>query len=46
MIVLAAIFAPLIAPHDPTLQSLRDKNKPPVWLGGTTKYLLGTDNLG
>ena len=46
MIVLAAIFAPLIAPHDPTLQSLRDKNKPPVWLGGTTKHLLGTDNLG
>lgn len=45
-IILAAIFAPLIAPHDPTLQSLREKNRPPAWLGGTTNYLLGTDNLG
>lgn len=46
LILLAAVFAPLIAPHDPTLQSLRDKNLPPGFLGGKATYPLGTDNLG
>lgn len=47
LFALAAIFAPLIAPHDPIKQSLINRNKPPAWLpGGSTTYLLGTDNLG
>lgn len=47
LLILAAIFAPLIAPHDPTKQSLIARNKPPAWLaGGNTMYLLGTDDLG
>jgi peptide/nickel transport system permease protein len=42
-----AVFAPLIAPHSPTEQSLPDKLKPPAWQeGGSAKHLLGTDLLG
>jgi peptide/nickel transport system permease protein len=42
-----AIFAPLIAPHSPTEQSLPDKLLPPAWQeGGSAKHLLGTDLLG
>jgi peptide/nickel transport system permease protein len=41
------VFAPLIAPHSPTEQSLPDKLKPPAWQeGGSAKHLLGTDLLG
>lgn len=42
-----ALFAPLIAPHSPTEQSLPDKLRPPAWQeGGSAKHLLGTDLLG
>lgn len=45
-----AVFAGWIAPHDPfnlaTLE-LADARLPPAWMeGGTTKYLLGTDDQG
>ncbi len=41
------IFAPWIAPHDPTKQLLLARNRPPAWLaGGSTNFLLGTDDLG
>ncbi|MFO7642749.1 MAG: ABC transporter permease [Desulfosarcina sp.] len=44
---LAAILAPLISPHDPVENALYDQLKPPVWqTGGSTKNLLGTDDLG
>jgi peptide/nickel transport system permease protein/dipeptide transport system permease protein len=44
---LAAIFAPLISPHDPNENSLYDQLKPPLWNPeGSTKNLLGTDDLG
>jgi peptide/nickel transport system permease protein len=48
--VVAAVFANVIAPHDPfdlaTLE-LGDSMLPPSWMsGGTTKYLLGTDEQG
>jgi peptide/nickel transport system permease protein len=47
IIVVAAVLAPLIAPHDPTAQSLRGRLDPPFWYpDGTTDHLLGTDNLG
>lgn len=47
LLVLATIFAPLIAPHDPIKQSLIARNQPPAWLtGGSTHSLLGTDDLG
>lgn len=47
LLVLMAIFAPLIAPHDPGAQNLLVKFTPPVWEEkGTWTYPLGTDNLG
>ncbi len=46
-IVFTAIFAPVIAPHDPLKQNLRAAKQPPVWQEeGTWEYPLGTDNLG
>ena len=46
-IVAMAVFAPLLAPHDPINQTLKDKLLPPFWLdGGTSKYPLGTDGFG
>lgn len=47
LVLLVAIFAPLIAPHDPNLKEPLLRLKPPVWLdGGVKGYLLGTDVLG
>lgn len=47
LIVTVAIFAPVIAPHDPLKQSLLDSLKPPAWKkGGTWTYPIGTDPLG
>ncbi|MEM7446365.1 MAG: ABC transporter permease [Pseudomonadota bacterium] len=47
LLVLMAVFAPLIAPYDPAEQSLRDRLVPPVWQdGGSWAHVLGTDHLG
>ena len=47
IIVLAALFAPLVAPHHPNDQSLDDRLSPPMWQeGGTFGHILGTDKLG
>lgn len=47
VLAVLAVFAPLIAPHDPLAQSLGDANTPPFWSdGGSATYLLGTDSLG
>jgi ABC-type dipeptide/oligopeptide/nickel transport system permease subunit len=47
LIVLMAVFAPLLAPHDPLKQTLAAAKQPPAWnQGGTWDYPLGTDNLG
>ena len=46
-IALVAIFANVLAPHNPEIGSLTARFKPPFWqTGGSTKYLLGTDQLG
>jgi peptide/nickel transport system permease protein len=46
-VIFVAIFAEVIAPHDPTKNNLGDMLKPPGWLdGGSSTYILGTDNLG
>jgi peptide/nickel transport system permease protein len=45
--VLAAVFAPAIAPHDPLDQEITRRLLPPAWLaGGSAAHLLGTDQLG
>ncbi|WP_119275079.1 ABC transporter permease [Taklimakanibacter deserti] len=47
LMALAAIFAPLIVPHDPLAQDLMLGKLPPAWIAGSEPgYLLGTDSLG
>lgn len=46
LLVFIAVFAPLIAPHDPFAQNLMGRHQPPIFLGGTWEHLLGTDHLG
>jgi peptide/nickel transport system permease protein len=47
LLVVPAVFAPWLAPHDPLEGRLAHKLKPPVWLtGGSWEYVLGTDPLG
>jgi len=41
LVALAAIFAPLLAPHDPLEQDILDRLKPP-----SVDHLLGTDYFG
>ena len=45
--VLMAIFAPLVAPHDPAATDLMRRLQPPGWAeGGEWAYPLGCDQLG
>jgi peptide/nickel transport system permease protein len=45
--VFAAVFAHLVAPYDPAAQDPVYQLLPPFWVpGGTTKHLMGTDELG
>ncbi|MFE3515604.1 ABC transporter permease [Streptomyces sp. NPDC059166] len=47
LVVVCALFAPLIAPADPNAQNLLERLQPPAWQhGGSTAHLLGTDQLG
>lgn len=46
LVLFAAIFAPLISPHDPNAQSLAARLQPPVLFGGHWDHILGTDQLG
>lgn len=47
VIVVLALLAPLLAPHDPYAQNLALRNVPPVWSPkGSWTHPLGTDQLG
>src|SRR5215475_7147843 len=47
LIVATAIFAPLVAPHDPFAVDIRHRLSPPAWMDrGTPDHLLGTDQVG
>ena len=47
IMVIPAVFAPWVAPHDPFMGSLSQRLTPPVWQdGGTMEHILGTDKLG
>ena len=47
ILVIPAIFADWIAPHDPELGTLSTRLLPPAWMeGGTVEHLLGTDRVG
>ena len=46
-IVVLAMFAPWLAPYDPYVQDLANRNVPPVWYdAGSWLHPLGTDPLG
>jgi peptide/nickel transport system permease protein len=46
-VLLIALLAPLIAPHDPYQQDLLKRLIPPVWDSrGSWEHILGTDHLG
>ena len=46
VLIVSAVFAPLIAPHDAKLGDLGDRHIPPMLFGGTSDHILGTDGLG
>ncbi|WP_281843856.1 ABC transporter permease [Sinisalibacter aestuarii] len=47
VVMVSAIFAPIVAPHDPYVQEIATKLSPPVWQeGGDWAHILGTDGLG
>lgn len=46
LISLAALFADFLMPYDPDATSLLERNLPPVFMGGTTAHIFGTDELG
>lgn len=50
LFVLLALFAPILAPHNPydlAMIDIMDSELPPVWLeDGNSKFLLGTDEQG
>jgi peptide/nickel transport system permease protein len=46
-VAFVAIFANVLAPHNPEVGSLAARFRPPFWqTGGSAQYLLGTDQLG
>ncbi len=45
-LLIVAILAPVLAPHDPYAQSLGSRMIKPVFMGGTWEHPLGTDHLG
>jgi peptide/nickel transport system permease protein len=47
VLIVPAIFADVIAPHDPEKLNLTSRLQPPAWLeGGSTEFFLGTDRHG
>ena len=46
VVVLVALFAPLLQPYEHTAQDLFEMRNPPVFLGGDWRYVLGSDDLG
>ena len=47
LVVLVAIFAPVLSPHDPAKQNIVHRLKPPFWAeDGSMEHPLGTDSVG
>jgi len=46
LLVIPALTADWLAPHDPIFGVIMDRRLPPVFFGGTWEYPLGTDRLG
>jgi peptide/nickel transport system permease protein len=47
LLLFAAVFANVLAPHDPEVGNLGERFRPPFWQqGGSEKFILGSDHLG
>ena len=47
LLLLTAIFAPIVAPYPPDIQNLADRLIPPMWdTKGVIGHILGTDDFG
>lgn len=46
ILVIIALLAPIITPHNPYEQNLISRHELPVFMGGTWEHPLGTDHLG
>ena len=47
LVLLVAVFAPALSPHDPEAQNIAYRLKPPFWVkDGSLEYPLGTDSVG
>ena len=47
LLVIMAVFAPLLTPYDPEVGILQDRLMPPFFMeGGSTAHILGTDLIG
>lgn len=47
LLVLTALFAPLLTWHDPVSTDVRSRLLPPMWVeGGSASYPFGTDSVG
>ncbi len=47
VLILCAIFAPIVAPYDPLIQDLDNRLIPPMWNEqGSLAHVLGTDDFG
>ncbi len=47
VIIVVAVFADFLAPHDPQFGNLADRFRPPFWQeGGSLAHIFGTDHLG
>jgi peptide/nickel transport system permease protein len=46
LLVIPAVFAPFLAPHNPTEVNPIQRLQPPAFAGGSWDYPLGTDTLG
>ena len=47
LVIIMALFAPLLAPYDPIQPMPADRLMPPFFIeGGSTSHILGTDGLG
>ena len=46
LVIFAAAFADIIAPHDPAQQDIVNRLQGPVWQTGDWNHVFGTDDLG
>ena len=48
VLVIPAVFAPIVAPHDPLIapDGVRGRREPPVFAGGSWRFPLGSDHTG